>query len=274
MHELQVTPFYRHWNYKETSNKAAEYRDITNPGVSVQYNLNFITGIVKNNFSIGSDFKWQNINMYKLQSAGNPDRVESTDETNIENDSLLANQIIYQQSSGVFALYKLEIDNFNLIGNVRYDKINNELTDKMLGLDSSKTTKNFNHTSAKVGASYGFFNEFNLFADWSSGFVPPSTEELANNPVGYSGFNTHLVQATSTSFEVGARGFFKDILYYEVTGFVMDTKNDFFRFKQSGRGNQEVFYGNAGNSKRYGIETFISYNILKNLKPAACIYLC
>jgi len=134
-----------------------------------------------------------------------------------------------------------------------------------LGLDSSKTTKNFDHTSAKVGASYGFINEFNLFANWSSGFVPPSTEELANNPVGYSGFNTHLVPATSTSFEVGARGFFKDILYYEITGFVMDTKNDFFRFKQSGRGNQEVFYGNAGNSRRYGIETFISYNILHNL---------
>jgi outer membrane receptor protein involved in Fe transport len=45
----------------------------------------------------------------------------------------------------------------------------------------------------------------------------------------------------------------------------MDTENDFFRFKQSGRGNQEVFYGNAGNSRRYGIETFIAYKILNNL---------
>ena len=45
----------------------------------------------------------------------------------------------------------------------------------------------------------------------------------------------------------------------------MNTENDFFRFKQSGRGNQEVFYGNAGNSRRYGIEAFISYQIVKNL---------
>ena len=45
----------------------------------------------------------------------------------------------------------------------------------------------------------------------------------------------------------------------------MNTKNDFFRFKQTGRGNQEVFYGNAGNSKRNGIETFVSYQLLKNL---------
>ena len=95
--------------------------------------------------------------------------------------------------------------------------------------------------------------------------MPPSTEELANNPVGYSGFNTHLVPATSNSYEIGTRGFYSDKIYYELTGFMMDTKNDFFRFKQTGRGNQEVFYGNAGNSKRYGIETFVSYKICSNL---------
>ena len=265
INDFEVTPFYRYWNYKETSNKAAEYRRITNPGVSAQYNLHLSSGNVMNNFSVGTDLKWQDIGMYKLQSASNPNRVESTDEYNIETDSLLANQIIYQQSTGLFALYKLDVGNFNLIGSVRYDKINNELTDKMLGLDSAKTTEDFSKTSARVGASYGFAGEFNLFANWGQGFVPPSTEELANNPVGYSGFNTHLVPATSNSYEIGARGFFSDKLYYELTGFIMDTKNDFFRFKQSGRGNQEVFYGNAGNSRRYGIETYISYNILPNL---------
>ena len=265
INDFEVTPFYRYWNYKETSNKAAEYRRITNPGVSVQYNLHLSSGNVMNNFSVGTDLKWQDIGMYKLQSASNPNRVESTDEYNIETDSLLANQIIYQQSTGLFALYKLDVGNFNLIGSVRYDKINNELTDKMLGLDSAKTTEDFSKTSARVGASYGFAGEFNLFANWGQGFVPPSTEELANNPVGYSGFNTDLVPATSNSYEIGARGFFSDKLYYELTGFIMDTKNDFFRFKQSGRGNQEVFYGNAGNSRRYGIETYISYNILPNL---------
>jgi outer membrane receptor for monomeric catechols len=49
----------------------------------------------------------------------------------------------------------------------------------------------------------------------------------------------------------------------------MNTENDFFRFKQSGRGNQEVFYGNAGNSKRFGIETFASVKLLKNLSVQA-----
>jgi len=265
MHDVEATSFYRYWNYKETSNKAAEYRNITNPGVSAQYNLHLLSGDIKNNFSVGTDLKWQDIGMYILQSGSDPNRVESTDETNIETDSLLANQIIYQQSTGVFALYKLDIDKFNLIGNIRYDYITNELTDKMLGLDSAKTTKNFSRTSSRVGASYSFTDALTLYANWSQGFIPPSTEELANNPVGYSGFNTHLIPATSDSYEIGVRGFFSDKLYYELTGFIMNTENDFFRFKQSGRGNQEVFYGNAGNSRRYGIETFISCNILPNL---------
>ena len=265
LHDIEVTAFMRSWNYKETSNKSAEYRNITNPGTSVQYNLHFKTARIKNDISIGTDLKWQNIDVYKLQSASNPGRKESTDETNIETDSLLANQIISQRSLGVYALYKLSIGKFNLIGSMRYDAMNNELTDKMLAMDSAKTAKNFRNFSAHVGASYTIATAVNAFIDWSQGFMPPSTEELASNPVGYSGFNTHLVQATSNCSEIGVRGFYNDKLSYEITGFIMNTKNDFFRFKQSGRGNQEVFYGNAGNSKRYGIETFISYQILKNL---------
>jgi iron complex outermembrane recepter protein len=263
--DLEASAFLRSWNYKETSNKSAEYRNITYPGASLQYNLHAGKGIIKNQLSLGTDVKWQTINMYKLQSAGNPLRVESLDETNLETDSLLANQIIYQTSLGAFALYKLEIAKFSLIGSIRYDAMNNELTNKMAALNDTKTSKYFKKVTTRLGASYSINNSVNIFANWSQGFMPPSTEELASNPVGYSGFNTHLVPATSDCGEIGIRGFFNDWLFYDLTGFVMNTKNDFFRFKQSGRGNQEVFYGNAGNSKRYGIESYVSLTLLKNL---------
>ena len=143
--------------------------------------------------------------------------------------------------------------------------MNNVLTNKMLALDTAKTIKNFRKFSARIGASYSFSTAANVFIDWSQGFMPPSTEELANNPVGFSGFNTHLVPATSVCTEIGIRGFNNEKLSYEITGFLMRTENDFFRFKQSGRGNQEVFYGNAGNSKRYGIEASVTYEILQRL---------
>ncbi len=268
MHDVQVTSYLRNWNYKETSNKAAEYRTYTVPGACAQYNLHLGKEKIKNHFSVGTDLKWQNISMYKLQSGSNPDRVESTDETNIELDTLLANQLIAQSSLGAYFLYKLEVGKFSLMGNVRYDEMNNKLTDKLSGMTAA-TSKDFSQVSARIGASYAFSNSVIAFIDWSQGFLPPSTEELASNPEGYSGFNTHLVPATSNCYEIGLRGIIADKLYYEITGFTMKTENDFFRFKQSGRGNQEVFYGNAGNSRRNGIETYISYQVLKNLSIQA-----
>jgi outer membrane receptor protein involved in Fe transport len=124
---------------------------------------------------------------------------------------------------------------------------------------------NFSQSSFRLGASYNFSSAITLFANFSQGFLPPSTEELAANPIGYSGFNTHLIPATSNCFEIGTRGYLGQKIYYDITAFSMKTENDFFRFKQSGRGNQEVFYGNAGNSQRYGIETYLSIDIIKSL---------
>lgn len=264
--DIQGYSFIKNWKYKETSNRCAEYRDVNAPGANLQYNLHLGNDKLKNHFSVGAEYKWQDIHMYKLMSGKDAARVESTDETNIELDTLLANQIISQQSIGFYGLYRLELGKLNILANVRYDDMKNELTDKMLGKDSAKTDKNFSQTSVRVGASYMFSDAVTAFANWSQGFIPPSTEELASNPVGYSGFNTHLVPATSNCIEVGFRGLIKNIVYYEVTGFMMNTENDFFRFKQSGRGNQEVFYGNAGNSERKGVETYVSVKILENLK--------
>ena len=266
MHDVEATGYLRSWDYKETSNRAAEYRNISNPGVSLQYNFHLNSKSIKNDFSIGADYKYQNIGMYKLQSGSDTSRKESTDETNIELNNLLANQIITQDNLGVFFMYKMQFSKFTFLGSVRYDNITNKLTDKMIGGDTAVTSKDFSKTSLRIGASYNFIDAFTLFANWSQGFIPPSTEELASNPVGYSGFNTHLKPATSNSIDIGGRGFIGDKFYYELTGFLMNTDDDFFRFKQSGRGNQEVFYGNAGNSQRIGIETAIAYEILDNLK--------
>jgi iron complex outermembrane recepter protein len=267
--EIEATSFFRFSNYKETSNKNAEYRNITYPGASIQYNLRIGNNIVKNNISFGSDMKWQSTNIYKLQSAANTQRIESIDETNLETGLLLANQIVFQSSFGAFALYKLNAGKLTVLGSLRYDIMTNELTNKMVALDTAKTSKNFNKGSFRLGANYSITNNIHLFAGWSQGFMPPSTEELASNPTGYSGFNTHLVPATSNCGEIGIRGFKNDMLSYEISLFRMTTENDFFRFKQTGRGNQEVFYGNAGNSSRNGIESFVSFKILTNISLMA-----
>ncbi len=169
LHDLELTGFLRSWNYKETSNRAAEYRNITFPGISAQYNLHFGNDLFNNTISVGTDIRWQDTKMYKLQSASDSMRTESTDETNLETGLLLANQVISQSSTGAFALYKLDIGGFNLIGSLRYDAMYNKLMDKMMAPDTSITKKNFSRTSARLGANYSFNTAFNVFAKLEPG---------------------------------------------------------------------------------------------------------
>ncbi len=262
---LHTYMFYRTWRYKETSNKYASYNDYTNPGAGLLYSYKFNTWKIKNSISIGTDYKTQTITTHKFQSAPNPLRKDNVDETNIETDSLLANEDVSQQSIGVFMLYEMNFGKLNVIGNIRHDNITNQLTNKMIWIDTAVTKMNFIRTSIRLGINYEVTENHSVFANFSQGFIPPSTEELAANPVGYSGFNTHLVPATANSYEMGIRGYISKNIYYDITAFLMNTQNDFFRFKQRGRGNQEVFYGNAGNSKRSGIETYLSAQITKKI---------
>ncbi len=262
---INAIAYLRPWRYKETSNKAAEYRDIQNPGMALQYNLKLKTGKIRHNFSLGTEFKSQTINMYKLKSEADPNRIDSPDMTNLESDSLLANQIISQQSLGTYLLYTMDLGKLDVMLSARYDKLDNRLQDKMLGADTASAYKPFDFNSFRAGLSYKFGDFLTLYTDYSQGFIPPSTEELANNPFAYYGFNTHLVASTAQSVELGARGLIADKVYYEVTGFIMNTQNDFFRFKLSERGNQEVFYGNAGDSYRQGVELYLRYRPVTNL---------
>jgi outer membrane receptor for ferrienterochelin and colicin len=59
--------------------------------------------------------------------------------------------------------------------------------------------------------------------------------------------------------ELGLRGDVGKRFYYDVNGFYVYTKNDFYRYSIPGRGNNTAFFGNMGASTRYGVETYLSY---------------
>lgn len=265
--DLQLNGFLRVTRYKETSNKAAQYRDYVAPGAGFQYNIRLNKGNFKNTFGVGSDFQTQTIDEVKFKSLSNPARKDDgTDDTNIEDTTLLANQAISQYALGGFAFYNLEYKKFQLNGSLRYDKLHNDLHDKLNTTYNLSDTADFNRYSVKIGGSYSFSESVNLFANWGQGFIPPATEELASNPVSFRGFNKNLVPATSVSQEIGLRGYLGEHLFYDVTAFYMTTDKDFFRYKLTEtRGNQEVFYGNTGSSKRLGLETYFTIKPIDDL---------
>ncbi len=261
---LNIYGFYRLFNYKETSNKYAEYAYHINNGFGLQYNLNLYTGNIQHILSIGADFAAQTIKIHKFKSLPIKNRIDKLNDENLESDTLLANENILQKSNVIYMAYTMQLNNFTLVANCSYDKRFNGLIEKNK-IENPLTSIYFSNVSYRLGASYYTPIRLTLYTNFSQGFMPPTTEELAANPFGYSGFNTNLKPAYANSYEIGMRGNLLNRIFYDLTAFLMNTKNDFFRFKQHNRGNQEVFYGNAGNSKRLGIELFTNIDITKNL---------
>ena len=266
--EFNVTAYLKGTNYLEPGSSAVQHRQFITPGGSVQYNLHTTSGSIRQSLSAGTDFQTQDIAEYKVPNKKDPLRAESIGSISMrinEGNELLANQDINQYSWGLFAIEKLEFGkHFSMLFSLRYDNIHNKLTDKMDTPQPLSGSAGFAKVSGRAGLAYEFSRAFTLYTNIGQGFLPPSTEELTNNPGAFGGFNQGLKPATSLGEEAGLRGYIRDYLVYDITLFHLDTKNDFYRYRISSRP-LETFYGNAGASSRNGIETSVTWKPLKDL---------
>ena len=145
--------------------------------------------------------------------------------------------------------------------NVRYDYVYNKLDSSIVS-----EQKTFQKPTFRIGLAYDLARAANIYASYGSGFLVPTEDELYNNPVQYGGFNSLIKPSTSLGGELGVRGELGDAFYYDVTGFLINSKNEFYRYSIPGRGNNTAFYGNKGESQRWGIETYLSYSPFDFLK--------
>ncbi len=249
-HTLRASASYRETRYRESVPSSVDHRTLLTPGVSAQYDVDTRAGRSwRNHLSVGFDAQWQDVDQYVLQNLGWA--VEGT---------LLANQHWAQRGAGVFVLDRLELgERWGLMAGARYDDIHNDLSD-LLG-DSRGAlsgTADAHRATARAGVAWTPREEANLYANWSQGFLPPSTEELGSNPDRIGGLNRNLVPATSWSGEVGARGRLGGSLSYDLALFHMVTDHDFDRYRIESRP-LETFYRNVGSSRRNGLEALLKF---------------
>jgi iron complex outermembrane recepter protein len=260
MHLFDFSGFYKNTKFTEANNHTFNDRIIDNFGGTLQYTLNVgkTKDMLKNHFSVGTDIQSQKINEKRVQN----------DHT-VRQPDLLSNEDIKQTGLGIFGIEKLDIGKFwSVMLSARYDKIKNELTDLLKSPFDASGNADFNNTTGRFGATYAPIEEANFFANWGMGFLPPATEELAQNPDNFGGFNTHLTYAKSNGFDFGVRGTIRDMFYYDVTGFYLKTENDFDRYRlwDNPLRNQETFYQNTGASNRIGVELYSKFTPIRPLK--------
>ena len=265
--DITVKGFIRLNNYQETSNNGDDFKPYVNPGISAQYNLHFGKENLFNHLSLGVDYQSMKMteHLFAVPDGDHisKDRIDNywSDEV-FDLNSTLINQVIRQRSTGLFLIDKLDIaKKLYALLNVRYDYVYNRL-------DSSTVSDNktFQKPTFRIGLAYDLNKAANIYASFGSGFLVPTEDELYNNPVKYGGFNSLIVPTTSLGGELGVRGEIGKSFYYDVTGFLINSKDEFYRYSVPGRGKNTAFYGNMGASKRWGIETYLAYAPLDFLK--------
>jgi iron complex outermembrane receptor protein len=244
--ELSFSVYDRYTRWRESVPSSVQHREYQTPGATAQYALHTTEKPVANHLTLGTDLSGQWIDEYRLPNLG--DAQEGTER--------LSDERIFQRGIGLYAIDRVELGKeWSVMLGVRHDRIHNELTDNLKadGVDRSGLAV-FNKTTGRVGVAWNPLEDFGGYVSWGQGFLPPATEELANNPDALGGFNEHLVPATSEGGEVGIRGVAGNMLSYDFAVFHLNTKNDFGRYRISTRP-LETFYGNVGNSRRNGVET-------------------
>jgi iron complex outermembrane receptor protein len=247
---VSFTYYTRHTAYKEPVPSSVEHRYLTAPGGSLQYEVDGGHNRIRNRFSTGLDLDGQWVDDFRHPNIGDA----------IETPQLLANQSITQKRVGAYWTDRLTVGTrWTFLGSVRWDHLGNSLVDHLQanGLDLSGS-RNFTKATGRLGATWSATKDIALFASWGQGFLPPATEELYANPAALGGFNQSLVPATSVGEEVGIRGHLRSKVFWETEVFRLDTKNDFERYRIADRP-LETFYGNAGESRRYGVESEVRW---------------
>jgi iron complex outermembrane receptor protein len=248
--DLTYSLYYRDTRWLESVPSSLDHRDYSSPGAFVEVGTAIPQGSVTHHLSAGADLDWQSIDDTTHPNLGG----------GVEGPELLADQTIHQSGYGAYAIDRIEIDPvWSVMLSARRDWIHNELDDNLKagGIDLSGT-RSFSHSTARIGATWNPSHDFGMYASLGQGFLPPATEELANNPDGFGGFNRHLVPATSLGEELGARGGIGGGFAYDVDVFHLDTDNDFGRYRVASRP-LETFYQNAGNSHRWGAEASLAW---------------
>jgi iron complex outermembrane receptor protein len=261
-------------DYRETSNNGDDYKPYINPGVSAQYNLNCGKENLINHFSLGADYEAETMSEHEFAVPDEYHRDSTRGDSHFgqlsfDLNSILINQIIRERSLGIFFIDKLDISKklFATL-NVRNDYMYSELIDDIPTPDSlcPNGNKIFQKTTYRFGLAYDVCKSTNIYANYGTGFLVPTNDELYNNPVAWGGFNSTIKPSTSQGGEFGIRGNVGNKINYDVTGFMINSKNEFYRYSVPGRGNNTAFYGNMGASNRSGLEAFLSYSPVKSVR--------
>ena len=193
------------------------------------------------------------------------DRRQRFDNKITERGKQTLDQIESFKNAAVFVTQELSFNNkLTLLVGTRFDAIKLGAADQFLTDGNQSGERKYQRFNPSVGLSYAISSKTNVYTNLASSFESPTLSELSNNPTGIGGFNADLNPQKAVNYEVGIKQFLGSHMRLDVAVFQVNVQDELVPYQLKefpGR----VFYRNAGNSQRRGVEVGLSASIAKGL---------
>ncbi len=219
---------------------------------------------------LGADYEVQNDERKEYENLGLGENADVNPEDlfgNLNYGKLNLNQNESVSGLGIFAQIEIKpSDHITLFLSARYDNYSFWIENYLASDSVNKSDKiKMDNLSPTLGVAFSYIDNQWIYANYSTAFQTPTTNELSNNPVNIGGFNKNLNPELQKGFEIGLRGeVILSRLYYNLTLFSYDISNMLIPFQNS---DEVTFYRNAGEAKNRGAE------ILLKWRPSAVLNL-
>ena len=162
----------------------------------------------------------------------------------LDQDEIFINKAVFLEQDITF------LDKITAVLKLRYDANTIKSTDYFLSNGDASGEISLNSFNPMLGLTYSFSESLNLFAKYATSFETPTLQEFSANPNNNGGFNLELKPQEATSFELGIKGIVNQRMFYELSLFSINLKNELVPYEIDGGD----YFRNAGESKRNGIE--------------------
>jgi iron complex outermembrane receptor protein len=238
------------------------YRDLNNPLPFGIITVNRAAGGLRATFD--KDWDQLKVKLGIETEFQSDDREEFENTGDARRGALTVNQVEQVWNQAIFSTATYSLGQFNILGGLRYDRINFSTDANTASQSGSRT---FQSVSPSLGINYRPGNQ-NIFANISTSFEAPTTTELVNRPGGGNGFNPNLKPEHTVGLETGIRGYISsNALTYDLTFYQLWINDLLFPYQLEANG--PTFYRNQGETRHTGIEAQLGWQIHQDLKLSA-----
>ncbi len=248
-----------HW--KNTTSVYAAYTDIKNPSIRnyelrsephfggrTIFQFNKKTGNSTFTFNGGAEFQ-QSFNTQR--DYGNRNGVS---------DTLQTDDQVFNDQGFIFAEGNLQLPHgWTVTAGASINKYGLNFTQRS-DVPPTHDTRDFNNeVTPRIALLKEVSKNISVYGSIARGFSSPTLAEILPST---NVFNTTLQAESDLDYEIGARGsFLNDRVYFDVNAFYYKLKNAIVQLQDPGGAD---YFDNAGSTKQKGLETFISWDVIKN----------